>query len=62
MVIPASFDWPDWAVDTPCHDSQEIMEGSPICSVLAKADDADSAKQLAQTRVKMLLNLLKEKS
>jgi predicted ATP-grasp superfamily ATP-dependent carboligase len=62
MIIPASFDWPDWAVDTPCHDSQEVMVGVPICSVLAKADDADTAKQLAQTRVKMLLNLLKEKS
>lgn len=68
MMIPATFDWPDWTVDTPYHDSQaqaqtiEIVAEAPVCSVLAEADDADTAKQLAQTRVKMLLNLLKEKS
>jgi predicted ATP-grasp superfamily ATP-dependent carboligase len=68
MMIPATFDWPDCTVDTPYHDSQaqaqtiEIVAEAPVCSVLAEADDADTAKQLAQTRVKMLLNLLKEKS
>ena len=60
MVIPASFDWPDWAVDTPQLGDQSVKVGAPICTVIAHADVADSAKQFAQTRVRMLLNLLKE--
>lgn len=66
ISIPATFDWPDWALDTPYDGDQEralkIKVGSPICTVIACGDDADSAKQLAQTRVRMLLNLLKEYS
>jgi predicted ATP-grasp superfamily ATP-dependent carboligase len=62
MMIPAGFDWPDWAVDTPYDGNQVMTVEAPVCSVLAEAADADTAKQLAQTRVKMLLNLLKEKS
>lgn len=60
IVIPAIFDWPEWAVDTPLPGSQSVRGGAPICTVIALASNADSTKQLAQTRVKMLLNLLQE--
>ncbi|HSH55160.1 MAG TPA: ATP-grasp domain-containing protein [Methylotenera sp.] len=59
MMIPAAFDWPDWAVDIPQQRDQSVMVGAPICTVIAHADVADSAKQFAQTRVRMLLNLLR---
>ncbi|HSI38224.1 MAG TPA: ATP-grasp domain-containing protein [Methylotenera sp.] len=60
MMIPAAFDWPDWAVDTPMQGGQSVKLSAPICTVIALASNTDSAKQLAQTRVKMLLNLLQE--
>lgn len=55
-------DWPDWVVDTPQLKTQfeniNILESQPICSVVAHADQAGDAKQLAQTRVKIILENL----
>ena len=62
IAIPATFLWPDWVVDNPHQSNQQdvvkILAGEPVCTVLAVADNADAAKQLAHTRVKMIQNLL----
>lgn len=62
VVIPPSFDWPDWVTDTPViqHAAISIKTGEPICTALAEADDADTAKQLVQARVKILIDMFKE--
>lgn len=57
MQVPAQFDWPDWAVDTPYHADERdinILATEPICTVIAHASNADDAKLLAQSRVKIL--------
>ncbi len=60
LVLPLEFSWPDWVTDTPVphQDGRVISPGEPVCSVLASADDAQSAKKLAQARVEMVQNLL----
>ena len=62
VMIRLLFDWPDWVTDTPAnqHAALSIKRGEPICTVLAYADDADTAKQLVLARVKMLLDMFKE--
>jgi len=64
IEVSATFEWPNWVVDNPHHitqhDAIKILAGEPVCTVIAVADHADEAKQLAQTRVKILLGLLKE--
>ena len=58
MQLPTEFDWPDWVVDTPCKADGshiKILATEPICTVNAHAKNADDAKQLAQSRVKILL-------
>ena len=58
LQVPAQFDWPDWVVDTPYYadDSDiNILAAEPICTVIAHANNADDAKHLAQSRVKILL-------
>jgi len=65
MEIMPSFKWPDewldWAVDIPDHSKRviNIPAGAPICSVVAYAENAQTAKQLAQARVELVQNLLK---
>lgn len=60
--IPAAFDWPDWAVDTPQYTVQsnhiKVLAGEPICTVTAHAEHADAAKKLAQNRVNILIKKL----
>ncbi len=60
LVLPFEFSWPDWVTDTPAphQDGCVISPGEPVCSVLGSADDALSAKKLAQARVEMVQNLL----
>jgi predicted ATP-grasp superfamily ATP-dependent carboligase len=62
IVISASFKWPSWVVDTPYCDEQHeekiFFAGEPICSVFAHAENASTAKQLVQTRVELIKNLL----
>lgn len=62
VTIPLLFYWPHWVTDTPAkqHAAISIKRGEPICTVLACADDADTAKQLVLARVKMLLEMFKE--
>lgn len=52
--------WPDWVIDTPQLNEKMFMisAGEPVCTVLASADSADTAKRIAQSRVKSIQNLL----
>lgn len=62
VVISASFEWPNWVVDSPYLAKQDyeiqILAGEPVCSILAHADDAGIAKHLVEARVKVIMNLL----
>jgi predicted ATP-grasp superfamily ATP-dependent carboligase len=65
-VLDTLFEWPSWVLDNPYNDRQKeyikILAGEPICSVLAHADDATTAKQLALTRVGEIKDLLGSRS
>jgi predicted ATP-grasp superfamily ATP-dependent carboligase len=60
LTITSGLAWPDWVVDLPdvTKKNAVIEEGDPVCSVVAQSADAESAKQLVQTRVKLMLQLL----
>lgn len=62
MSISATFAWPDWVIDCPYsqdkNDDIRLLAGQPICSVVAQADDAGVAKEIVDTRVKIINNLL----
>ncbi len=49
--IPESLIWPDWVVDTPLD---TVFKNRPLCSVLASAADATTAKNLAFARANQL--------
>lgn len=55
-VFRYSFEWPEWATDIPSihTESITIKSGEPICTVLASAKDAETAKLLVMSRVKIL--------
>lgn len=59
-TLPAPLSWPDWVTDTPLlgENVVTISAGAPACSVYAHADSAEAAKKLAQSRVKLVQNLL----
>lgn len=50
VAIEDAVIWPDWVVDRPAPGSL-LQQGQPVCSVLASAADAGSAKQLVFARV-----------
>lgn len=56
LPLPSSYTWPKWATDIPTfqYATMLIESGEPICTVLASAQDAESAKQLVMARVKLL--------
>jgi predicted ATP-grasp superfamily ATP-dependent carboligase len=49
--VPEQVDWPDWAVDRPAAGSR-ILAGEPVCSVLARAENAMQAKTLVFARAR----------
>ncbi|MCE9633012.1 MAG: ATP-grasp domain-containing protein [Methylophilales bacterium] len=51
IYIPESFIWPDWVVDTPLD---AVFKNQPLCTVLASAADAFSAKNLVFARASQL--------
>lgn len=59
LAISADFDWPEWATDTPLNMTY-IEAQRPVCTVLATGENSEAAKQLAQSRVKILLKSLTE--
>ena len=60
LTITPSLLWPDWALDIPERINKNVVikVGDPVCTVIAQSDDAGSAKQLVQTRVKLMQLLL----
>ncbi|MFM2435084.1 MAG: hypothetical protein RL063_1065 [Pseudomonadota bacterium] len=60
LKITKGLAWPDWAVDIPDITKKNalIKKGDPVCTIVAKSLDAESAKQLVQTRVKLMQQLL----
>jgi predicted ATP-grasp superfamily ATP-dependent carboligase len=57
VAISTDFDWPEWATDTPLGMTY-IEAQQPVCTVLSTAENSEAAKQLAQSRVKILLKSL----
>jgi predicted ATP-grasp superfamily ATP-dependent carboligase len=57
LVIPAQFDWPQWAMDRPLPGFFMIAD-TPLCTVLASADDAIKSEKLARQRAIILQNAL----
>jgi predicted ATP-grasp superfamily ATP-dependent carboligase len=62
LTITKGLVWPDWAVDTPEITKKHtvIKLGNPVCTVIAKSANAESAKQLVQTRVKLIHQLIED--
>lgn len=58
LAIPTAFDWPAWATDISRDGLIEPQQ--PVCTVLATAKSSQAARQLAQSRVKMLLESITE--
>lgn len=53
MVIPESLAWPDWVADRP-EPSSMVWHDQPLCTVLAEANNAATAKQLAFARARQI--------
>jgi predicted ATP-grasp superfamily ATP-dependent carboligase len=59
LVIPAQFDWPQWAIDRPLPGFFVIAD-TPLCTVQASADDAIKSENLARQRAIILQNALSD--
>ena len=63
LMMPIA--WPDWVLDNPLQSPNQLISGlkiksgAPVCTVIAYASDAETAKNMAQSRVKIIHNLLK---
>lgn len=58
LLLSPDIVWPDWVTDTPLQQVEVLLAGSPVCSVVAEANDATQAKMLVQSRVTLVKNLL----
>ena len=60
IALAAQFLWPHWVTDTPLlgENVVTISAGAPVCTVCAHADSAEAAKKMAQSRLKLIQNLL----
>jgi predicted ATP-grasp superfamily ATP-dependent carboligase len=58
LEIPSNFAWPKWVSDIPAIELKvgdaKIAKNAPICTVCAKAENAESAQELVFQRTKML--------
>jgi len=57
VTIPETFEWPDWTSDRP-KPGERIAEDGPICTVIAREKTKDQARQLAERRVRDILEAL----
>jgi len=57
LVIPAQFDWPQWAMDRPLP-GFFVLADTPLCTVLASAEDTIKSEKLARQRAIILQNEL----
>jgi predicted ATP-grasp superfamily ATP-dependent carboligase len=53
ILIQDRFAWPDWVVDRP-ESGSVVQRDQPLCTVLADAHNASSAKQLAFARARQI--------
>jgi predicted ATP-grasp superfamily ATP-dependent carboligase len=58
VTIPETFEWPDWTSDRP-KPGERIAEDGPICTVIAREKTKDQARQLAERRVRDILEALR---
>ncbi len=62
LEIPSNFAWPEWAGDVPSTESgassAKIEQNAPICTVLAEAENAESAQALVFQRAKNLREMI----
>jgi predicted ATP-grasp superfamily ATP-dependent carboligase len=57
LTIPPDFVWPAWSADRrPAGEA--VANGTPLCSVLAEADDGPAAETLVRERVATILAAL----
>jgi len=61
VTLVADMVWPSWVTDTPSllNEPLQIVAGTPVCSVLACADNADAAKKEVLARMRQIKILLK---
>lgn len=57
LALPASMAWPKWVADVPRQPAQ-VAAGEPLCTVLAAAENADAAHDLAQMRIAALTQMI----
>ena len=57
LQLPVAMDWPVWIADIP-HDGSYIPMNQPVCTVLAEADTADEARELALAREQTLRDII----
>lgn len=62
LMITTGLAWPNWTVDTPDMTKKNtlIKMGEPVCTVVAQSADAERAKQLVQTRVTLMQQILED--
>lgn len=63
IEIAPTLDWPDWVVDTPCAPMRatRILAQAPVCTVIAYADNAETAKALVTARIEIVQNMLRQR-
>jgi predicted ATP-grasp superfamily ATP-dependent carboligase len=57
LPLPSDLEWPEWVADRPMPGS-EILAHSPVCTVLAEAENAESAYELIRARVKVIESMI----
>jgi len=56
ITLPPGFPWPDWAADRQ-RAGRPVADGGPLCTVLAQAGDAATARALAASRIGIILDM-----
>ncbi len=57
VSVREGFTWPEWAADRQGPD-RPVLEGGPLCTVLAEAENVEAARALAMTRVETILAMV----
>lgn len=57
LHLPAGMSWPEWVADIPSGESY-IAANQPVCTILAEADTAEAARELALAREEALRDII----
>jgi len=57
LHLPMKMEWPVWVADIP-QDGSYIATNQPVCTILAEADTADEARELALAREQILRDII----